>query len=81
MDSGKEPPLPLPPDLDAFKKLIVSCGKRKGGPSQKFVKKAYIPSVELPVQTCQTALNLIDRGLIGKFIGLCPSPKAIDGWL
>ena len=81
MDSGKEPPLPLPPDLDAFKKLIASCGKRKGGPSQKFVKKADIPSVELPVQTCQTALNLANHGPIGQFTELWPSPKAIDGWV
>ena len=57
------------------------CGKRKGGPSQKFVKKADIPSVELPIQTCQTALNLVDRGLIGQFTGLWPSPKSIDGWV
>ena len=81
MDSGKDPLLPLPPDLDAFKKLIASCGKRKGGPSQKFVKKAEIPLIELHVQTCQTDLNLIDHGLIGKFTGLWPSPKAIDGWV
>ena len=70
MGLSKEPPLPLPLDLAAFKKLIVSCGKRKGGPSQKFVKKADIPSVELPVQTYQMALNLADCGLIGQFTGL-----------
>ena len=33
MDSGGDPPLPLPPDIDAFKRLIVVCRKRKGGPS------------------------------------------------
>ena len=48
MDSGRDPPLPLPSDLDASKRLIASCGKRKGGPSHKFVKKVDIPSVELP---------------------------------
>ena len=48
---------------------------------QKYVKKANgIPSVEFPVeQPCQIALNLAERGLIGKFTGLWPSPKAIDG--
>ena len=82
MDSGVVPPLPLPLDLDAFKRFIATCGKRKGGPSQKFVKKVDIPSVELPVeQTCRTALNLVERGIIGKFTGLCPSPKDIDGWV
>ena len=81
MDSGSDPPLPLPPDLDAFKRLIASCGKRKGGPSQKFVKKTYMPSVEIPAKTCQTDLNLVVRGLIGKFTGISPFPKAIDGWV
>ena len=54
-----DPPLPLPPDLEAFKKLIASSGKRTGGPAQKFIKKMDIPSVELPAaQTCRSALNL-----------------------
>ena len=80
MNSGEIPP--LPPDLKAFKKLIVSCGKRKGGPSQKFVKKVDIPSVELhPDRTYRSALNLVERGLIGQFTDLWPSPKAIDGWV
>ena len=78
--SGGEPPFPLPPDLEAFKKLIASSGKRKGGPAQKFVKKLDIPSVELPAEkTCRLALNLAERGLIGQFTGLWPSPMAIDG--
>ena len=75
-------PLPLPPDLEAFNKLIASSGKRKGGPTQKFVKKVDIPSVELPAEkTCRSALNLAERGLIGQFTGLWPSPKAIDRWV
>ena len=49
MHSKGDPPLPLPPDLEAFKRLIASCGKRKGGPTQKFVKKVNIPSIELLV--------------------------------
>ena len=41
-----------------------------------------IPSVELPAEkTCCSALNLVERGLIGQFTGLWPSPKAIDGWV
>ena len=31
MDPGGVPPLSLPPDLEAFKRLIVSSSKRKGG--------------------------------------------------
>ena len=77
-----ESPLPLPLDLEAFKKLIAYSGKRKGGPAQKFVKKVDIPSVELPTdKTCRLALNLAQHGLIGKFPGLWPSLKAIDGWV
>ena len=64
--SGGDPLLPLPPDLEAFKKLIASSVKRKGGTTQKFVKKVDIPSVELPTEkTCRSTLNLAKRGLIG----------------
>ena len=71
MDPGGVPLKPLPPDLEAFKKLIASSGKRTGGVSEKFVKKVDIPSVELPVdQTFRSTLNLAERGLIGQFSGL-----------
>ena len=71
MEFGRDPPLPLPPDLDAFKRLIASCGKRNGGPLQKFVKKVNIPLVEVPVeQTCRSTLSLVERGLIGQFTRL-----------
>ena len=75
-------PHPLPPGIDAFKRLIAACGKRKGSPlGQSFVKKADIPSVDLSVERpCRIALNLVERGLIGKFARLWPSLKAVDGW-
>ena len=82
MDSRGDPPFPLPPDLDAFMRLIASYGKRKGGPSQKFVNKVDIPSVELPADRIyHSTLNLVERGLIVQFTGLWPSPKAIEGWV
>ena len=82
MDVGGDPPPPLPPKLDAFTRLVASCGKRKGGPSQKFMKKVDIPSVELTADRIfPSALNLSEHGLIGKFNGLWPSPKAIDSWV
>ena len=81
MDVGGDP-TPLPPELDAFKRLVATCGKRKGGPSQRFVKKVDIPSVGLPADwICRTALTLVEHGLIGQFTGLWPSPKAIDSWV
>ena len=50
MDVRGGPPPPLPPELDAFKRLITSYGNRKAGTSiQIFVKKADIQFVELPV--------------------------------
>ena len=81
MDAEGEPPPPLPLDLEAFKNLISSCGKKKGGPLlQKFVKKFGIPSVEFPTEKiCLSALNLAERGLISQFTSPWPSPKAIDG--
>ena len=75
-----DPPLSLPPDLEAFKRLIATRGKSKGGPAQNFVKKVDILSVELLVdRTCRLALHLIECGLIKQFTGLYPSPKTIDG--
>ena len=82
MDPGGVPPLSLPPDMEAFKRLIAFRGNRKGGASNKFVKKVDIPSVELPAERiCHSMLNLAERGLIGQFTGLWPSPKAIEGWV
>ena len=75
-------PQPLPPDLESFKRLIASCGKRKGGPSQKIFKKVDIPSAELNAdRICRSTLNLAERGLIHQFTGLWPSPKTIDSWV
>ena len=80
MDSGGVPPLPLPLDLEAFKRLIASRCKKIGGPAQKFVKKVDIPLVELLADHIRRSdLNLSERGLIEQFTGLWPSPKAIDG--
>ena len=72
MDAVGDAPPPLPPELDAFKRLVASCGKRKGGSySQRFVKKVDIPSIELPVERIRRmALNVAERGLIEKFIGI-----------
>ena len=51
MDVKGDPSPPLPPELDAFKRLVATCGKRKGGLYlQRFVKKVDIPSVELPTE-------------------------------
>jgi hypothetical protein len=41
-----------------------------------------MPQVNLPpAATWHKALALVDRGLIGQFIGLWPSPKSMDIWV
>ena len=78
MDGGDPPD----PGL-SFRQLAASGNKRKLSQNQQyFVKKLdNIPSVALPMDTCQNALNIADRGLIGQFTGLWPSPKTIAGWV
>ena len=71
------------PDLNAFRRLTASGSKRKLSQTQQtFVKKLEnIPSVALPMETCQKAINIANRGLIGQFTRLWPSPKTIAGWV
>ena len=79
MDGGDPPDRGL-----AFRRLVVSGNKRKlSQKQQSFVKKLdNIPSIALPVdQTCQIALNIANRGLIGQFTGLWTSHKTIAGWV
>jgi hypothetical protein len=78
-----DPPLPPPPEVIAFKAMIDSNSKRQPSASQqKFVKRMdSIPSVALPEEeTCKAALNLAEKGLIGQFTGLWPSPKSVEEW-
>jgi hypothetical protein len=67
-----------------FRKLVATSNKRPTSEhQQKFVKKLEtIPTVALSTEEpCRSALNLTERGLIGTFIGLWPSPKAVDAWV
>eukprot|EP00253_Pinus_taeda_P017979 PITA_17979 len=78
-----DPPLPPPSEVIAFKAMIDSNSKHlPSDRQQKFVKKMdSIPSVALPEEeTCKVALNLAERGLIGQFTGLWPSPKSVEEW-
>jgi hypothetical protein len=70
--------------LEAFKNLVRSTGpKSKPSLSSKFVKKMEeIPSLELsPEAPCEFALLLAENTLIGKFMGLWPSPKTVEAWM
>ena len=73
-----------PPKITASRSLVATSGKRKLSQNQQtFVKKLdNIPSVDLPTeQPCRTTMNIAERGLIGQFTNLWPSPKTIDGWV
>jgi len=69
--------------LKAFKALVRSAGPSKPALSTKFVKKMEeIPSLELsPEEPCNFALSLAENALIGKFMGLWPSPKTVEAWI
>jgi hypothetical protein len=72
-----------PPEVQAFRKMVATGSKRPPSASQqKFVRKMdSIPTVALPEEeTCKAALNLAERGLIGQFMGLWPSPKTVEDW-
>jgi hypothetical protein len=81
MDASGDPD--PPPEVLAFRTMVVAGPKRPPtATQQKFVKKLdSIPSVALPEEeTCKAALNLAERGLIGQFTGLWPSPKMVEEW-
>ena len=81
---GPAAPPPFPPEIEAFKALVTASRKRQvTGPQQKFVKKLdSIPKVALPEEEiCRSALNLTEKGLIGQFTGLWPSPRAVEEWV
>lgn len=67
-DDGFVDFLSPPLELEAFRSLIATTGKRQPSrPQLRFVKKlGSIPTMSLPVEdTCKSALNLTERGLIG----------------
>ena len=81
---GGDPPPPPSAELDAFRRLVASGGKRKTPFTvPKFIKKLEeIPEIALPETTSvKIALALSERGLVGQFMGLWPSAKTTDDWI
>jgi hypothetical protein len=81
---GGDPPLVSPsPDMQAFQALVSSYAKAPKILPSHFVKKAAeIPKVVVFAPSARPlALRLTDRGLIGQFTGLWPSPRAMHIWL
>ena len=70
--------------VEAFRRLLAPPGmKLATKEAPKFVKKLdSIPEIALPEeQSIKIALALAERGLVGQFTGLWPSPKTTDDWI
>jgi len=79
-------PSPTPPSssTEAFRSLISQKGKKRSHPEvPKFIKKLdEIPEMALPEdQPIKIALALVDRGLVGQFMGRWPTTKSTDEWV
>ncbi len=90
MDSSedKEPPSDNQQENEGtekdFASLISAMGPAKNQPSvTKFVKRLEdIPKISLPLALPRKAtLSLAERGLVGQFTGLWPSPKTVQKWV
>jgi len=80
---GEPPPAPSEEEK-AFLRLIKGMGKRKDAlPPPKFVKRLEsVPEIALPEEkSMRVAVSLAERGLIGQFSGLWPSPKTTEKWV
>jgi len=81
---GQPPPSPPISTDEAFQRLVSSSGKKTVPIAiPKFIKKLEtVPEIELPAdKPMKAALALAERGLVGQFMGLWPSPKTTDGWI
>jgi hypothetical protein len=79
--SGGGEPLPCPSIVNSFHKILASQGKKLPPATPPiFVKKLdSIPKIVLPHDhPMQVAISLSDRGLVGKFMGLCPLARSTD---
>lgn len=81
LGEGSGTPPSVPPYIATFRRLVVAIGKKHETTGKsKFMKKIEeIPTVALSAaRSCRTTLNLLERGLIGQFTGLSPSPKVVE---
>ena len=81
---GGEPPSSPSPALEAFRRLLVPTGKSPATHEvPKFIKKLdAVPEITLPEEpSIKIALAFAERGLVGQFMGLWPSPKTTDDWI
>jgi len=83
--AGSDPPPPDPEDYEKlFTSLIPDNASARIRPSAtKFVKKLdEILEVSLPPSLPRkSAIALAERGLVGQFTGLWPSPRSVQKWV
>jgi len=79
---------PSPPDPEKYEELFASLipdnASSRSRPSvSKFVKKLdQIPEVSLPPSLPRkSVITLAERGLVGQFTGLWPSPRSVQKWV
>ena len=77
---------PLDPSSfeDRFQNIVASLPRDQpaAAPASKFVKLADVPEVKLSsTASKRKAVTLSEKGLIGLFTGLWPSPRSVEIWL
>ena len=77
-----------PPDPssveDRFQSIVAALPPAQAAttPSSKFVKRSEVPEVKLSsVVSKRKVVALFEKGLIGLFTGLWPSPCSVEVWL
>jgi hypothetical protein len=81
-EGGDPPPGSSTSDLQAFQALISSYAKtHKVNPHVLSKNRQKFPRLLCMLLRRPLALRLADRGLIGQFTGLWPSPKSMHLWL
>ena len=69
---------------DHFQDIVASLPPAQAAapPSSRFVKRADVLKVKLcSVASKRKAVTLSEKGLIGLFTGLWPSPRSVEVWL
>ena len=77
-----------PPDPDSFEERFQSIVASQpivqpaAASSSRFVKRVDVPEVKLSsTASKRKAVTLSEKGLIGLFTGLWPSPRSMEVWL
>ena len=78
-----DPPDPVSVE-DRFQSIVAAMPPVQAAtvPSSKFVKREEVPEVKLSsTASKRKAVALSEKGLIGLFTGLWPSPRSVEVWL